>query len=97
MTQLPDAFGMTITVEDVGVALRFYTDLYQHDEVLEEEFAGIKFTSIKREGEVLVNIFPRVEGNPLANVVPTLKVDSVASYEDKIKRLGGSVLIPSCA
>ena len=34
-------------------------------------------------------------GNPLAAVFPTLKVDSVAAYEEKIKGLGGSVLIPS--
>lgn len=94
MAQLPEAFGMTITVEDVDAARRFYTELYQHYDVSEEVFAGINFTSIKRDGEVLVNIFPRVEGNPLANVIPALKVDSVTAYADKIKELGGSVLIP---
>jgi predicted enzyme related to lactoylglutathione lyase len=95
MAQFPDAFGMSVTVEDMDAARRFYIDLYPHDHVSEGVFAGINYLSIMRNGETLVNIFQKGEGNPLAGVFPTLKVDSVATYEEKIKGLGGSVLIPS--
>jgi len=66
MAQFPDAFGMSVTVEDMDAARRFYSDLFQ-----------------------------KGEGNPLAPIFPTLKVDSVSAFEEKIKGLGGSVLIPS--
>ena len=48
-----------------------------------------------RDGETLVNIFRKGEGNPLAAVFPTLKVDSVAAYAEKIAALGGGVVIPT--
>lgn len=94
MAQLPDAFGISVSVADMDAARRFYTNLYQHDEVTEGVFAGIPYLSIMRNGETLVNISQQGEGNPLASIFPTLKVDSVASYIEKIESLGGSVLIP---
>ncbi len=95
MSQFPDAFGMSVTVEDMDTARRFYSDLYPHDHVSDGVFAGIKYLSIMRDGETLVNIFQKGEGNPLANIIPTLKVDSVAAYEEKVKELGGGVVIPA--
>ena len=95
MAQFPEAFGMSVTVEDMEAARRFYADLYPHDRVSDGVFAGINYLSIMRDGETLVNIFQKGEGNPLANILPTLKVDSVAAFEEKVKELGGSVLIPA--
>lgn len=95
MTQLPEAFGMSVTVEDLEAARRFYTNLYSHDSVSDGVFAGINYLSILRDGETLVNIFQKGEGNPLANIIPTLKVDSVTAYQERVKELGGSVLIPA--
>lgn len=93
--RFPDAFGISVTVEDMEAARRFYTALYPQDNVSGGIFAGINYLSIIRDGETLVNIFQKGEGNPLADMFPTLKFDSVAAYEEKIKELGGSVLIPS--
>lgn len=56
MAQLPDAFGMSVTVEDMEPASRFYKDLYPHDNVSEGVFAGIPYIGIMRDGETLVNI-----------------------------------------
>ncbi len=95
MAQYPDAFGMSVTVEDLDAVRSFYTSLYPHDHVSEGVFAGINYISVMRDGETLVNIFQKGEGNPLAVIFPTLKVDSVSAFEEKIKGLGGSVLIPS--
>ena len=95
MTQYPDAFGMSVTVKDMGAARQFYAELYPHDRVLEGVFAGINYLSIMRDGETLVNIFQQGEGNPLAAIFPTLKVDSVTAFEAKVKALGGNVLIPA--
>ena len=95
MTQYPDAFGMSVTVDDMATARRFYENLYPHDRVSDGVFAGINYLSIMRDGETLVNIFQKGEGNPLASIIPTLKVDSVAAFEEKVKALGGSVVIPS--
>jgi predicted enzyme related to lactoylglutathione lyase len=94
-TQLPEAFGMSVTVEDMAAARRFYAGLYAHDRVLEGVFGGIAYLSIMRDGETLVNIFQKGEGNPLADVFPTLKVDSVAAYTEKIVGLGGGVVVPA--
>jgi predicted enzyme related to lactoylglutathione lyase len=94
MTQYPEAFGMSVTVADLEAARRFYMALYPHDHVSDGVFAGIRYISIMRAGETLVNIFQKGEGNPLADIFPTLKVDSVAAYEEKITGLGGHVLIP---
>jgi predicted enzyme related to lactoylglutathione lyase len=93
MAQLPVAFGMSVTVEDMDVASRFYTSLYPHDHLSEGVFAGIPYIGIMRDGETLVNIFQKGPGNPLADTLPILKVDSVATYEQKVKEFGGSVLI----
>lgn len=93
MSQLPEAFGMSVTVDDIAGASRFYENLYSHDQVTQGVFAGIKYISIMRDGETLVNIFAKGENNPLAPIFPTLKVDSVAAYEQKIQALGGRVLI----
>ncbi len=95
MAQFPEAFGMSVTVDNMEEARRFYADLYPHDRVSDGVFAGINYLSIMRDGETLVNIFQKGKGNPLANIFPTLKVDSVAAFEEKVKELGGSVLIPA--
>lgn len=95
MSQFPDAFGLSVTVADIEAARRFYTALYAHDHVRDGVFAGINYISIMRDGETLVNIFQQGAGNPLANIFPTLKVDSVAAYTEKITQLGGSVLLPA--
>jgi hypothetical protein len=47
-----------------------------------------------RDGETLVDIFQKGEGNPLTAVFPTFKVDSVAAYTEKIAALRGGVVIP---
>ena len=65
MAQFPDAFGMSVTVEDMDAARRFYTDLYPHDRVSDGVFAGINYLSIMRDGETLVNIFQKGEGNQI--------------------------------
>jgi predicted enzyme related to lactoylglutathione lyase len=93
--QLPDAFGLSVCVEDLEPARRFYTDLYPHDRVSEGVFAGISYIGIMREGETLVNIFQKGDGNPLAGILPILKVESVAAHSDRIAELGGSILIPA--
>ena len=95
MAQYPAAFGMSVTVEDMDAARRFYSNLYPHDKVSDGVFAGINYLSIMRDGETLVNIFQKGEGNRLANILPTLKVDSVTAFEEKVKELGGSILIPA--
>jgi predicted enzyme related to lactoylglutathione lyase len=95
MAQLPEAFGMSVTVEDLESTSRFYQDLYPHDHVSNGVFAGIPYVGIMRDGETLVNIFQKGPQNPLADSLPTLKVESVAEYEQKITQLGGNVLIPS--
>ena len=95
MSQLPSAFGMSITVDDLDAASRFYQALYPHDHISEGVFAGISYLGIMRAGETLVNIFQKSPGNPLADIFPTLKVDSVPAYAEKITALGGSVLIPA--
>ncbi|MGH9174714.1 MAG: hypothetical protein ACRD1H_10160, partial [Vicinamibacterales bacterium] len=75
--QSPEAFGTCVTVSDLPTARRFYSDLYAHDRVQDGVYAGISYISIMRDGETLVNIFQRGDGNPLADIFPTLKVDSV--------------------
>ena len=95
MSQLPDAFGMSVTVADINTTSKFYQDLYAHDHVTNGVFAGINYIAIMREGETLVNIFEKGENNPLAPIFPTLKVDSVAGYAEKVKALGGDILIPA--
>src|SRR6476659_4852237 len=69
MTQLPEAFGMSVTVEDMEGTSRFYQELYPHDRISEGVFAGIPYISIMRDGETLVNIFQKGPQNPLANTV----------------------------
>jgi predicted enzyme related to lactoylglutathione lyase len=95
MATLPDAFGFSVTVDDIELSKRFYADLYPHDHVSNGVFAGIPYVAIMRDGETLVNIFQKSDANPLHDTFPTLKVDSVESYQDRIKELGGDVVIPS--
>ena len=90
---LPDFFGMAVTVDDIDEALRFYTLLCPHDQVNRGVYAGIPFCSIMRDGETMVNIFLRVPGNPLRDVVPMLMVDSVSSYLDTVVKLGGDIVL----
>ena len=93
MATFPDAFGMSVTVDNPEVASRFYTQLYPHDAILRGVFEGIPYIGIMRDGETLVNIFQRGEQNPLAAMVPILKVAVVATAVDNICRLGGRVLL----
>jgi len=74
-----------VTVEDLDAARCFYTSLYPHDHVSEGVFAGINYISVMRDGETLVNIFQKGEGNLLAAIFPTLKVGSVAASKRKSK------------
>ena len=92
---LPDAFGINFTVEDMEATSAFYEGLYPDAQVSEGVFSGINYRELMRDGEVEVGLFQKGEGNPLAESFPTIKVDSVAVYETKVKELGGSVLIPS--
>jgi predicted enzyme related to lactoylglutathione lyase len=94
MAQLPEAFGISVAVDDMDAARRFYANLYEHDEVTEGVWGGIPYLSIMRDGETLVNISQAGEGNPLASMFPTLKVNSVTDYISKIESLGGTVLLP---
>jgi predicted enzyme related to lactoylglutathione lyase len=93
-TPLPEPFGISVTVDDLDAARRFYTGLYEHDRVLKGVYGGIRYLSVMRGGETQVNIFQKGEGNPLAPVFPTLKVDSVPAYVERITALGGGVLLP---
>lgn len=93
MAQLPDAFGMSVTVDDMAAANRFYQELYPHDNVTNGVFAGIPYIGLMRDGETLVNIFQKGPGNPLADAITILKVESVAAYEQRVAALGGKVII----
>jgi predicted enzyme related to lactoylglutathione lyase len=93
MAQYPDAFGLSVTVADVAAARWFYEELYAHENVIEGVFAGIPYLSIMRDGETLVNVFQAGPGNPLAAMIPILKVDSVPAYAEKVAALGGQVII----
>lgn len=95
MTTLPDSFGFSVTVDDLEASRQFYADLYSHDHISEGVFAGIPYIAIMRDGETLVNIFQKSDENPLQTVFPTLKVDSVEHYQERVRELGGDVVIPS--
>jgi hypothetical protein len=41
MTSFPDAFGMSVTVDDLEGTSRFYEQLYPHDEISRGVFAGV--------------------------------------------------------
>lgn len=95
MAGYPDAFGISVSVEDLNKARRFYTSLYPHDHVSEGVFAGINYIGIMRDGETLVNVFQAGKNNPLDDMIPILKVDSVVSYQETVRALGGEVVIPT--
>ena len=90
-----EPFGTNFTVTDLPATAKFYGEIYPHDELMEGEFAGIRYISVMRDGEVLACAFQKGEGNPLAASFPTIKVASVAAYQEKVKALGGDVLIPA--
>jgi predicted enzyme related to lactoylglutathione lyase len=94
MAKLPEPFGMSVTVKDLDSAKNFYTRLYHHDGVKGGVFAGIRYLSLMRDGETCVNIFEAGADNPLQDVFPTLKVDSVPGYVEKIQSIGGKVVVP---
>ncbi|MBL8172387.1 MAG: hypothetical protein JNJ50_29780 [Acidobacteria bacterium] len=77
------------------MAKRLIITKQPNDNVLDGVFAGINYISVMRDGAPLVNIFQKGEGNPLAAIFPTFKVESVAAHEEKVKGLGGGVLLPS--
>jgi predicted enzyme related to lactoylglutathione lyase len=89
-----EPFGMNFTVADLKATAAFYGEIYAPDNLLEGAFAGIPYISVMRNGEVLACAFQKGEGNPLADSFPTIKVESVAAYQEKVKALGGNVLIP---
>ena len=91
--KFPEAFGMLVTVDDMEAARKFYTDLYPHDEVKSGTFAGIDYFSIMRDGETVVNIFKKGADNPMKEMMPILKVDSVPEFQEKINELGGKTVI----
>ena len=95
MPALPDSFGFSVTVGDIESSRRFYADLYPHDHISDGVFAGIPYVAIMRDGETLVNIFQKTDENPLQAVFPTLKVDSVEAYQERVQQLGGDVVIPA--
>jgi predicted enzyme related to lactoylglutathione lyase len=95
MSALPDAFGFSVTVDDIDAAARFYAALYPENQMSHGVFAGIPYIAIMRDGETLVNIFQKTGDNPLQDVFPTLKVDSVRASQDRVKQLGGDIVIPS--
>lgn len=90
-----EPFGMNFTVDDLKSTVAFYGEIYPHDEIVEGVFAGINYVSVMRDGEVLVCAFQKSEGNPLTDSFPTIKVGSVADYQEKVKALHGEVLIPA--
>jgi predicted enzyme related to lactoylglutathione lyase len=93
MNAMPDAFGMSVTVDDLESTTRFYEQLYPHDQVSHGVFAGIPYVGIMRNGETLVNVFQSGPQNPLAAMVPILKVESVNTGMQQIRALGGQILI----
>jgi len=40
MAQIPEAFGMSVTIDDMAAARHFYEALYPHDSISEGVFAG---------------------------------------------------------
>lgn len=86
MTQVPEPFGMSVTVDDMGAARHFYETLYPHDSISEGVFAGIPYLGIMRDGETLVNIFQQMTGNPLAPI-------QVAAFGPKRILHNGSVML----
>lgn len=95
MSAQPEAFGMSVNAEDIEATSKFYQSFYPHDQIKRDVFAGINYISIMRDGETLVNIFEKGPNNPLADSLATIKVDSVATFEEQIKAGGGSVLLSS--
>lgn len=91
----PEPFGMSINATDIEATSQFYQSFYPYDQIKRDIFAGIPYISIMRDGETLVNIFEKGPNNPLADSLATIKVDSVAAFEEKIKARGGSVLLSS--
>ena len=97
MDKLPEPFGTCLTVNDIDGELKFYKNLYQHDEITEGVFAGIRYVSLMRDGEVAICLFQKGADNPLQDQFPVVKVDSVPSYIEKVKAAGGKTLIPTNA
>jgi len=95
MITQPKAFGMSVNAADIEATGQFYQSFYTHDKVFRSTFAGIPYISLMRNGETLVNIFQKGPNNPLSDSLATIKVESVAAYEEKIKAVGGSVLLSS--
>ena len=93
MEQLPTAFRVSLTVEEMDAARRFYTSLYPHDTISDGVFGGIPYQALMREGEVVICLFQKIEGNPLADVVPTLKVACVEAAVEQIEEIGGTIVI----
>ena len=50
----PEPFGIAALSNDLDAAKQFYTKMYPY-EVVDGVFAGIKYLSIMKDGEVLVN------------------------------------------
>jgi predicted enzyme related to lactoylglutathione lyase len=96
MSQFPEPFGVSFTVAEMDNVRHFYESICSHDEIKEGVFAGIAYVTIMRGGECQITLFQAGEGNPLAATIPTLKVDSVTTYVERTKQLGGNVLVSAC-
>ena len=90
----PEPFGIAALSSDIEAAKRFYTTIYPY-EVVDGVFAGIKYLSIMKDGEVLVNVFERSDRNPMTGMIPMLKVDSVPNEIKRIESIGGKTVIPT--
>jgi predicted enzyme related to lactoylglutathione lyase len=89
-------FGVTVSVDSLEGARKFYTDMYpDYASITEGTFGTIKYFSlIGRDGEVLVNVLQKQADNPVHGAIPMLKVDSVADWIMKLQEMGGQVVIP---
>jgi predicted enzyme related to lactoylglutathione lyase len=93
MPQVPAPAGLAVTVADLTAARRFYADLCRPDQVAAGCFAGLSYLALLRSGEVLVTLLQAGADTPLAGIMPTLAVESVAACEEQIRELGGTVLL----
>lgn len=89
----PEPFGIATVANDLEAAREFYTKLYPYT-VTEGVFSGINYLAIMKDGITLVNVFQKLDQNPISGMIPILKVESVADYMKTVEELGGTVIIP---
>ena len=91
----PGPMGLNFTVEDVEAGAAFYKGFYPYDEVRNGAFAGIRYVSLMRDDEVHVCFFEKGPDNPLHDSFPTIQVESVTEYQEKITAGGGDIIVPT--